>query len=151
VVLAWFVPLAVSATVLGFAACGGEDSDAPMVVLRPEGRAEVRVRVELARTNQERARGLMSREHVDVDAGMLFLYEDESIRRFWMRNTLIPLDMIFISKDLRVVGVVENAEPQTDTLRQVDQPSQFVLEVNAGFAATNGIAAGTPVEFRNIE
>jgi uncharacterized membrane protein (UPF0127 family) len=68
-----------------------------------------------------------------------------------MRNTLIPLDMLFISGDHRVAGVVENAEPQTDTLRQVDRPSQFVLEVNAGFAVAHGITIGTPVEFRDIE
>ena len=131
--------------------CGGGGSDAPMVVLRPEGRPEVRVRVELARTGQEQGRGLMYRQQLEADAGMLFLWETEDIRPFWMRNTLIPLDMIFISADQRVVGIVENAEPQTDTLRQVDQPSQFVLEVNGGFAAANGIVVGTPVEFRNIE
>lgn len=130
--------------------CGGGD-DSPVVVLRPEGRPEVRVRVELARTGQEQGRGLMFREHLDADAGMLFLYPAEGIRRFWMRNTLIPLDMIFISADQRVVGIVENAEPHTDTLRQVAEPSQYVLEVNGGFAAAHGITTGTPVEFRNIE
>ncbi len=93
----------------------------------------------------------MFRESLGADAGMLFLYEEESVHRFWMRNTLIPLDMIFISGDHRVVGVVANAEPQTDTLRQVGQPSQFVLEVNAGFAAAHAITAGTLVEFRNVE
>ena len=131
--------------------CGGGGDDSPQVVLRPEGRAEVRVRVELARSEQEHATGLMFREHLDADAGMLFLYDDEGIKVFWMRNTLIPLDMIFISGDLRVAGVVENAEPQTDTPRQVGQPSQHVLEVNGGFAAAHGIKAGTPVEFRNVE
>jgi len=153
--------LGLLAAVAGAACGGGGDgslptptptpSTAPLVVLRPEGQPEVRVQVELARTSQERAQGLMFREHLDADAGMLFLYEGESVHRFWMRNTLIPLDMIFISADLRVAGVVEDAEPQTDTLRQVDKPSQFVLEVNGGFAAAHGITAGTPVEFRNIE
>ena len=131
-------------------ACGGGD-DTPQVVLRPEGRPEVRVRVELARTGQEQAQGLMFRESLDADAGMLFLYQDEGIRVFWMRNTLIPLDMIFISADLTVAGVVENAEPQTDTQRQVGKPAQYVLEVNGGFAAAHGITADTPVEFRNID
>ena len=148
-ILISLLALGLLAAALG-AACGGGD-DAPMVVLRPEGRAEVRVQVELARTSEERARGLMFREQLDADAGMLFLYEEEGRLTFWMRNTLIPLDMIFISADHQVAGVVENAEPQTDTVRQVDQPSQFVLEVNGGFAAAHGITAGTPVEFRNIE
>jgi hypothetical protein len=149
-ILIGLLALGLLAVALG-AGCGEGDSDVPMVVLRPEGRPEVRVRVELARTGQEHGRGLMFREHLDPDAGMLFLYENEDIRRFWMRNTLIPLDMLFISGDHRVVGIVKNAEPQTDTVRQVDRPSQFVLEVNGGFAATNGITVGTPVEFRDIE
>jgi len=148
-VLISFLALGLLALTLG-AGCGGGDG-APMVVLRPEGRPEVRVQVELARTSQERERGLMFREQLDADSGMLFLYQQEGILAFWMRNTLIPLDMIFISADHRVVGIVENAEPQTDTVRKVDEPSQFVLEVNGGFAAAHGIAAGTPVEFRNIE
>jgi len=144
-----FLALGLLAVVLG-AACGGGD-DVSTVVLRPEGRPEVRVRVELARTAEERAQGLMFREHLDEDAGMLFLYDGEDIRRFWMRNTLIPLDMLFISSDNRVVGIVENAEPQTDTGRQVAEPSQYVLEVNGGFSAAHGVTAGTLVEFKNVE
>ena len=141
--------LGLALLVLG-AGCGGGD-DAPTVVLRPEGRPEVQIRVEVARTQPEHAEGLMFREHMDSDAGMLFVYEDESIRAFWMKNTLIPLDMIFISADHQVVGIVENAEPQTETVRQVDRPAQFVLEVNGGFAAAQGIAEGTPVEIRNVD
>ena len=141
--------LALLAVVLG-AGCGGGDS-APTVVLRPEGRPEVRVRVEVARTEPEHAKGLMFREHLDADAGMLFVYEDESIRAFWMKNTLIPLDMLFISADHHVVGIVENAEPQTETVRQVDRPAQYVLEVNGGFSAAHGITEGTAVEIRNVD
>ena len=149
-ILISFLALWLLAGVLG-AACGGGGDDVATVVLRPEGRPEVRVRVELARTHDEQAQGLMFREHLEADAGMLFPYPNEDIRRFWMRNTLIPLDMLFISSDNRVVGIVENAEPQTDTVRQVAEPSQHVLEVNGGFSAAHGITAGTPVEFRNIE
>jgi hypothetical protein len=149
-ILISFLTLWLLAGVLGVA-CGGGGDDVAMVVLRPEGRPEVRVRVELARTHDEQAQGLMFREHLEADAGMLFPYPNEDIRRFWMRNTLIPLDMLFISSDNRVVGIVENAEPQTDTVRQVAEPSQYVLEVNGGFSAAHGITAGTPVEFRNIE
>ena len=148
-ILIGLLALGLLAVALGVGCGGGDDS--PLVVLRPEGRPEVRVRVELARTGQEHGRGLMFREHLDADAGMLFLYPAEDIRRFWMRNTLIPLDMIFISADRRVVGIVEDAEPLTETLRQVAEPSQYVLEVNGGYAAAHGITAGTPVEFRDIE
>ena len=136
--------------------CRGNDGDVPnaetpVVVLRPPGRPEVRVRVEVARTPAERSRGLMFREELEADAGMLFIYEREGNRSFWMKNTLIPLDMLFISKEFRVVGVVENAEPETETLRRIDRPSQFGLEVNAGFVAENGITVGTEVEFLGID
>jgi uncharacterized membrane protein (UPF0127 family) len=149
--------LVLSSLVIAFGVgCGGGDShapnsDTPVVVLRPSGRPEVRVRVELARTPAERARGLMFREQLEPDAGMLFIYDEEQNLAFWMKNTLIPLDMIFISKDFQVVGIVENAAPQTETSRRIDQPAQFVLEVNAGFAAANGIGPGIEVEFLGID
>jgi uncharacterized membrane protein (UPF0127 family) len=68
-----------------------------------------------------------------------------------MRNTYLPLDMIFIESDLRVLGVVENAEPMTDTSRSVPGQSQYVLEVNAGFAREHGIEAGAQLEVEGFE
>lgn len=121
------------------------------VVLMPTGQDEQSVRVEVARTAAEQRRGLMFREHLDADAGMLFVYDRPQRLTFWMRNTYIPLDMIFIEGDLTVLGVVENAEPQTDTSRSVPGLSQYVLEVNAGFAREHGIGAGTRVRFEGIE
>jgi len=154
-ILVGFLTLSVLIIALGVG-CRGSDSDipsteTPVVVFRPTGRPEVRVRVELARTSAEQARGLMFREQLEADAGMLFIYEAERNLVFWMKNTLIPLDMIFISREFRVVGVIENAEPQTETFRRIDRPSQFALEVNAGFAAENGITLGTEVEFLGID
>ena len=64
----------------------------------------------------------MFREHLPPDQGMLFLMKEVRAWPFWMRNTLIPLDMIFIAKDLTIAGIVENAEPRTETLREVDRP-----------------------------
>jgi uncharacterized membrane protein (UPF0127 family) len=121
----------------------------PAVVLRPEGR-EVSFRVEVVRTDAERQRGLMYREHLDADAGMLFIFERPGPLSFWMRNTFIPLDIIFIGADRRIVGVVENAEPRTETSRRVDGDSQYVLEINGGLSARLGLRPGTPVEFRNV-
>jgi uncharacterized membrane protein (UPF0127 family) len=68
-----------------------------------------------------------------------------------MRNTYIPLDMIFISTDKRVVGVVERAEPLTDDPRSVEGESQYVLEVPGGFAVENRIGPGTVVRFVDVE
>lgn len=118
-----------------------------VVVLEPLGADPVRVRVEVVQTPQERQRGLMFRKQLDADAGMLFVFERPQHNVFWMRNTLLPLDMIFITRDMRVLGVVENATPQTESPREVPGESQYVLEVNAGFSRQHGITQGTKVQW----
>ena len=102
---------------------------------------------EIADTPLERQKGLMFRTSMGEKEGMLFLFADEAPRSFWMHNTLIPLDMIFIRADRTVLGVVENAEPKTDTSRAVEGASQFVLEINGGAAKKHGIAAGQSMTF----
>jgi uncharacterized membrane protein (UPF0127 family) len=120
------------------------------VVLMPPGADPIRVRVEIARDEATRRRGLMFREHMDDDAGMLFLFDQPEQLTFWMHNTYIPLDMIFIEPSLRVLGIVENAEPQTDSSRAVPGTSQYVLEVNAGFSRRHGLTKGTSVRFEDV-
>lgn len=116
------------------------------VTVETEG-GPVTFQAEVADTAAERARGLMFRERMEEDHGMLFLFPGESQQSFWMRNTLIPLDMIFIRSDRTILGVVENAEPRTDTPRSVPGLSQFVLEINGGLSAELGIEAGQTVRF----
>jgi uncharacterized membrane protein (UPF0127 family) len=118
-----------------------------VVVLEPMGADSVRVRVEVVQTPQERQRGLMFRKQLDADAGMLFVFERPQHNVFWMHNTFLPLDMIFITRDMRVLGVVENATPQTDSPREVPGESQYVLEVNAGYSRQHGITQGTRVQW----
>lgn len=77
---------------------------------------------------------------------MLFIFPDEKVRSFWMRNTLIPLDMIFISQAKRIVGIVAQAEPRTLTSRSVGVPSKYVLEVRGGWSERSGIRSGSQVE-----
>jgi uncharacterized protein len=142
-------------TPLLLVACGArarvqETAGGPAVLVRGRMGNPALVRVELARTPQERARGLMFRKQLDEDAGMLFLFDRTEVLTFWMKNTFVPLDMIFIDADRRVVGVVQGAQPLTTESRSVGQPSRYVLEVNAGFAAQHGVGTGTVVEFRNI-
>jgi len=114
----------------------------------PQG--DLAVTVEIAATAAKIERGLMFREHLPPEQGMLFLMRDERPWPFWMRNTLIPLDMIFIAKDLTIAGIVENAEPRTETLRQVEAPSLYVLEVNGGYCAAHKVAAGSKVRFEGV-
>jgi uncharacterized membrane protein (UPF0127 family) len=119
------------------------------VVLQTAGRT-VRVRVEIVRTPEQRARGLMFRQKLAELHGMLFLFDRQEVQSFWMENTYIPLDMIFIDEKMRVVGVVENAEPLTTVSRKVNAPSRYVLEVNGGFCRRHGIGKGTSVAFEGF-
>jgi hypothetical protein len=92
----------------------------------------------------------MGRRRLAPDAGMLFVFERAERQSFWMRNTFLPLDIIFIGEDRRIAGVVEDATPRTDDERAVDAESRYVLEVHAGFAREHGLTAGTPVRFVNL-
>jgi uncharacterized membrane protein (UPF0127 family) len=106
--------------------------------------------VEVAVTPEQQERGLMYREHLATDGGMLFIAERPRVHTFWMKNTLIPLDMIFIGADRKIVGIVENAEPQTLTERRVNGPSQYVLEIGGGLSSQLGIRAGQDVELNAV-
>jgi uncharacterized protein len=131
-------------------AVAAETKGEARVVLLPPGADPVIVRVEVARSAEERRRGLMFRTRLDEDAGMLFLFERPQQLTFWMRNTEIPLDMIFIEPSMRILGIVENTEPRTDSSRSVPRESQYVLEVNAGFSRRHGLASGTTLRFEGV-
>jgi uncharacterized membrane protein (UPF0127 family) len=152
--------LATLGLALGLALAGCRPAPAPATpgapaAARPPARARVTidspsgrsttVEAEVVRTPEEMARGLMYRERLAPDAGMLFLFPEEANHVFWMKNTLIPLDMIFIDAGGAVVGVVERAEPLTTSARQVGQPSRSVLEVAGGTAAERGVRRGDRV------
>ncbi len=102
----------------------------------------VRFQVELALTPAEQARGLMFRETMPPLSGMLFVYPREADVAFWMRNTLIPLDMIFVDDEGRIVRVHENAVPGDETPIAAGAPALAVLEINGGAARRLGLAAG---------
>jgi uncharacterized membrane protein (UPF0127 family) len=106
--------------------------------------------VELAIAPEEQERGLMFREKLPDNCGMLFLYSDDDIRHFWMKNTFISLDMIFLNAKRKVVGVFHAARPRDPTTISSIYPARYVLEVNAGKARQCGIKAGTQARFINI-
>ena len=108
------------------------------------------VTVEVARTEEELTRGLMHRERLAPEAGMLFVFDTSEDHTFWMKDTLIPLDMIFVDEGGRIVGVVERAAPRTLSPRSVGAPSRYVLEVNGGWAAAHGVRSGDHVRFENV-
>ena len=98
--------------------------------------------VEIARTPAEMERGLMFRDRLPPDRGMLFLYEEERPVSFWMKNTLIPLDLIFADSSGRILQIAERAVPLSTALISSEKPVRAVLEVNGGTAARLGIAVG---------
>jgi uncharacterized membrane protein (UPF0127 family) len=101
--------------------------------------------IELAITPAEMSRGLMFREKLDYNKGMLFVFGEEGKYRFWMKNTLIPLDIIWINKNGEVVFVSENALPCKDSFCPSIEPTQdakYVLEVNGGTVGKIGLGRG---------
>jgi len=109
-----------------------------------------RVEVEVAATPDTRTRGMMWRTELAAGKGMLFLFPEEEIQSFWMRNTLISLDMIFINAQMKVAGIVERAQPRSLTSRSVGAPSQYVLEVPGGWSQSVGVTKGGTVEFEGV-
>ena len=100
------------------------------------------VSVEIADTGEKRERGLMYRKHLDDNAGMLFIFPAPENAQFWMKNTQIPLDMIFADRSGRVIGIVANAKPYSESLLGGFMGTSYVLEVNGGFAASHAIVVG---------
>ncbi len=103
--------------------------------------------VEVVSDSFQTSRGMMCRTSNQEGWGMLFLLRETRRQSFWMKNTLIPLDMVFIGEDWTVVGVVEGAPPRTLSGRGVSAPSRYVLELSAGAAKAAGIAAGVRMRY----
>ncbi len=101
--------------------------------------------VEMATTDAERERGLMFRKELPEGHGMLFDFQTDQPVSFWMHNTYIPLDMIFIQGDGRILHIAENTQPMSDALVPSGGPVRAVLEVIAGTARKFGIAPGDQV------
>jgi uncharacterized membrane protein (UPF0127 family) len=121
------------------------------VLLRDAFGGAHRVEVEIAATHGARSRGMMWRKSLEDGKGMLFVFPVEESHGFWMQNTLISLDMIFISKDLKVVGIVHSAEPRSLVSRSGPTPSLYVLEVPGGWASRQSIKIGTEAVFEGVD
>ena len=118
----------------------------PLTVTTPGGTAH-RFRVEVARTPQEQSRGLMFRAEMDADEGMLFPYQQPQVLSFWMKNTVLSLDLVFIDAEHRVINIAANAEPYSETPILSAAPGVAVLEINGGRAAELGIVTGSKVDW----
>lgn len=109
------------------------------------------VDAEVAYTRDQRTRGLMWRTELTEGTGMLFIFQGDQWLSFWMKNTLIPLDMIFIRSDLTIAGIVEKAEPKTLSARAPDEQSMYVLEVPSGWSEKIGLRKGLKVKLEGTQ
>lgn len=110
----------------------------------------LKVKAEIAETLWEQTRGLMGRKHLEEFEGMLFVFNDEAPRSFWMKNTYIPLDLIFISQEKKIVEIKRNFEPCRESecpIYRSQASAKYVLEVNAGFCERHQIEIGDELKF----
>ncbi len=106
----------------------------------------LKISAELARTPSERARGLSKRSNLPEFAGMLFVFATPTTPQFWMKDTLFPLDLIWIGQDLKIIGIEHNVSPESfPTTFSPDKPVRYVLEVNAGLTDNFNINPGDDV------
>jgi uncharacterized membrane protein (UPF0127 family) len=130
-------------------ACGACRAQPKVTITTQGGQSKV-FYVEVADTPSERSLGLQYRHDLGSDRGMIFLFPTEERQSFWMKNTPISLDMIFINADRKIVGIVEETTPYSLDPRSVSAPSQFVLEINGGLAKRHGIRTGDSVRFEGF-
>lgn len=104
--------------------------------------------IEIADNEYEIQTGLMYREHMEDRQGMLFVFEDEAFRSFYMKNTEIPLDILFVASDSTIVSIQKNAQPLDETSLPSKAPARFVFEINGGLSDRLGLATGDRIEFQ---
>jgi uncharacterized membrane protein (UPF0127 family) len=103
--------------------------------------------IEVKKDNYERAEGMMWRKSMEDTQGMLFIMDREEPQTFWMRNTYIPLDIIFVDANKTILNIRENAPPQTLDPQASIGNALYVVEVNGGYCAKYGVEAGDQIEF----
>ena len=103
--------------------------------------------IEKAENNQERTIGMMFRRSMPDSQGMLFLFEQSKPQSFWMKNTLIPLDIIFIDENKKITTIHPNATPQSETSLPSNGNAQYVLEVRGGFCQDYGVQIGDLIDW----
>jgi uncharacterized protein len=151
--------------ILALAACGeprddraassGVDESGEVLPFRHDGELEfirdneafLDIAIEIADTDEARTRGLMQRESLPDRSGMLFIFDDVAPRSFWMANTPIALDIMFVSADSQIVTVRKYTRPFSPQSVASTDPAQFVVEVPAGFSDTHGILEGDRIRW----
>ncbi len=141
-----------------FAGCGGDDQPSPgssrtvdltdtVDFLDDDGEVISTVRVAIADTENKRNLGLMNVHELPDDGGMLFLFDNEEERSFWMANTPLPLDIIYVNRNMEIVKIYHRTSPYSEQQLPSGEPAQYVVEVNGGYAREHDIREGMRIDF----
>jgi uncharacterized membrane protein (UPF0127 family) len=122
-----------------------------VVMESADGVRSVSVDVEVARTVEEHVLGLAGRSALGDHEGMLFLFSDDDYHPFWMKDTLIPLDLLYADRSGSIVTVYQNLSPRAETMYYPTKPSRIVLEVSGGFFARHGIKEGDNIRWNPLQ
>lgn len=99
-------------------------------------------KLEISETIEELRKGLMNRENIPANQGMLFIFPNLDFHSLWMKNTLIPLDALFLDENKKIIGLIENMEPKSEKVRSINNRSRFIIEINGGSIKKYNIKIG---------
>lgn len=122
-----------------------------LTITRVKNKEVISFEIEIAETEYEVQTGLMNRNNMKENRGMFFIFPDVAIHSFYMKNTKIPLDIIYIDENLKIASFAENARPLDEKGLSSQVPIQYVLEINAGLAEKHLLEIGDKVEFERVE
>ncbi len=146
-----------------FTGCGSEDNrntismgseftkEGTLSFVQPGDSVVRTIDIEIAETDQERTQGLMFRRSMGYDKGMLFIFEEADASGFWMKNTPMPLDIIFVGPDSQVVSIAKRTKPFSEEQIRPAAPKQFVVEVRAGFVDRFGVTEGMRIRWQRTD
>jgi len=122
--------------------------DGELFFTKHEGEQISRIDIEIAEDDLKREIGLMMRRNMAENQGMLFIFPIETFQSFWMKNTILPLDIIYVNSQMEIVKIHKNTTPYSEQSYPSGKLSQFVVEVNAGYTDKYGIKEGDKIAFR---
>jgi len=114
----------------------------------PTGDSIAQIEIEIADDSLQRETGLMFRDKMGQNQGMLFIFDSEEPQSFWMHNTVLPLDIMYVNSKMEIVSIAKNAKPYDDKSLPSVKPAQYVVEVNAGYCDKVGIKEGDKIVWR---
>ncbi len=136
--------LAAGLLVFSLASCSAQKPEVREISVNRDGQTVAVVKAEIARTAEERAKGLMFRSRLDDGSGMLFIFETDQIMSFWMKNTLIPLSIAYIAYDGRIIDI-KDMYPRDETPVTSSRSARYALEVPQGWFSKAGVREGDVV------